>query len=198
MRNPEYTKNIILEKASILFNSKGYKATSISDITTETKMTKGAIYKHFKNKEALEMDAFNHMLSIVSEQLRAKIKAQDSAPTKLRAMLTFFQSYVSMPIIKGGCPLLNTAIEFDDTKADIKKLARKSLLDFKNTIVHILKNGKKYNQIDENLDEEKFASYLFASVEGGIMVSKLSGKNDDILAVIEYLHQSINHITKVV
>ncbi|MEP0479738.1 MAG: TetR family transcriptional regulator, partial [Nonlabens sp.] len=54
MRDPEHTKATILKESANLFNAQGYKATSLSDITTATGLTKGAIYKHFKNKEDLE------------------------------------------------------------------------------------------------------------------------------------------------
>ncbi len=194
MRNPELTKNQILESSSILFNTKGYKATSISDITEETGFTKGAIYKHFTNKEHLEIETFEYMVALISSKLKACIVYEKTAGAKLRALLNFFATYVNKPIIKGGCPLLNTAIEFDESKLPIKKLARKTLVDYKQTIIHILKKGKQYDQIQQGLDEEKFASFFFASIEGGIMVSKLSGKQGDMVAVIDYLEEAICNI----
>ena len=62
MRNPELTKEEILKKSGLLFNTQGYKATSISHITTATGFTKGAIYKHFKNKEELEKEEFDKLV----------------------------------------------------------------------------------------------------------------------------------------
>ena len=56
MRNPEQTREKILKKSGLLFNTQGYKATSISDITSATGFTKGAIYRHFKSKEELEKE----------------------------------------------------------------------------------------------------------------------------------------------
>jgi TetR/AcrR family transcriptional regulator, transcriptional repressor for nem operon len=65
MRQPEITKDLILFKAGTLFNTKGYKATSISDITKATGLTKGAIYRHFTNKQSLESEAFEYLMTIV-------------------------------------------------------------------------------------------------------------------------------------
>ena len=56
MRNPELTRLTILEQSSILFNTQGYKATSLSEICAASKLTKGAIYKHFKDKAELEKE----------------------------------------------------------------------------------------------------------------------------------------------
>lgn len=47
------TKEIIIEIAFKLFLDKGYKNTSMSDLVRETKLSKGAFYHHFKNKETL-------------------------------------------------------------------------------------------------------------------------------------------------
>ena len=47
------TKEKIIEIAFRLFLDKGYKNTSMSDLVKETKLSKGAFYHHFKNKESL-------------------------------------------------------------------------------------------------------------------------------------------------
>lgn len=44
------TKENILNTALRLFARDGYEATSVSDIAGELGMTKGALYKHYKNK----------------------------------------------------------------------------------------------------------------------------------------------------
>lgn len=44
------TKDHILKKALILFAKEGYEAVSVSQIAGELGLTKGALYKHYKNK----------------------------------------------------------------------------------------------------------------------------------------------------
>lgn len=50
---PEKTVQKILDVATELFTKKGYEDTSINDITDKIEMSKGAIYHHFRNKEAI-------------------------------------------------------------------------------------------------------------------------------------------------
>ena len=47
------TKEKILETALELFAAKGYEAVSVSDIAGKLGMTKGALYKHYTNKQHL-------------------------------------------------------------------------------------------------------------------------------------------------
>ncbi|HAE68223.1 MAG TPA: TetR/AcrR family transcriptional regulator, partial [Sphingobacterium sp.] len=53
MSKAEQTRQYIIEKTAPIFNKKGYFATSLSDITTATGLTKGSIYGNFKDKDDL-------------------------------------------------------------------------------------------------------------------------------------------------
>lgn len=194
MRDPKATKESILRKSGILFNTQGYKATSLSDITTSTGFTKGAIYRHFKNKDVLELESLNHLATVMFQKMREKVKEQKTAGSKLKALFTFFESYISNPPVKGGCPLLNVAIEADDTSPMLRKGANQFLSLFRDSIITILDNGVRYNQIKASVDKEFYATLIIASLEGAIMMSKLSGNNSDIKKVNKHLKQQIEQI----
>ena len=71
------TKEIILEKALMLFSQKGYESVSIRDIAAEVGIGNSALYKHFESKQAI-FDSLVEKLkkeylessSIVSEDIR--------------------------------------------------------------------------------------------------------------------------------
>lgn len=194
MRNPEATKETILRKSGILFNTQGYKATSISDITTATGFTKGAIYRHFDSKDSLEMETLIHLSSIMFDTLRGRIKEQKTAGEKLRTVFTFFESYISNPPLKGGCPLMNVAIEADDSNPALRKGALKILSGLRESIVIMLSNGIKHKQIKQGIDKDFYATVIIAGLEGAIMMSKLSGNNEDIKRIIKHLEKQLKEI----
>jgi AcrR family transcriptional regulator len=194
MRNPIETKSAILQHAGNLFNVQGYKATSISHITDSTGFTKGAIYRHFKNKEKLEEQSLVYLMGVMFEKLRAQIKKQNNAVDKLKGVIRFFESYISKSPIAGGCPLLNVAIEADDHSPHLRKKAYSILEILKESIVTILSNGIKFGQIKRNIDEEYYATVIIASLEGAIMMSRLSKTDRDIRLVISHLEKLIEEI----
>ena len=55
---PEETVKLILDVATHLFVEKGYDATSLQDIINETKLSKGAIYHHFRPKKKYLKQSF--------------------------------------------------------------------------------------------------------------------------------------------
>lgn len=195
MRDPETTRATILKKSGILFNTLGYKATSISDITEATGYTKGAIYRHFENKVELEIETLVHLSSLMFDKLRSCVKSERTAPSKLRALFYFFESYITRPPLKGGCPLLNAAVEADDSHPALRKAALRVLREMRESVVRILENGIRHGQLRRNLEVDEFATVIIASLEGAIMMSKLSGSDDDIKRVIVHLDKQVGMMT---
>ncbi|HYC84040.1 MAG TPA: TetR/AcrR family transcriptional regulator, partial [Chryseosolibacter sp.] len=184
----------ILKKSGILFNTQGYKATSISDITTATGFTKGAIYRHFESKEHLEKETLFHLSSVMFEDVRGRIKSATTAGDKLRAIFRYFESYVTDPVVKGGCPLMNAAIEADDAHPSLRKAALRILDILDQSVRTVLQNGMKYKQLRADIDAGYYATLIIASLEGAIMMSKLRGNNDDIRQVIRHLEKAVKEI----
>jgi AcrR family transcriptional regulator len=191
VRNPDQTKERILRKSGVLFNTQGYKATSISDITTATGLTKGAIYRHFKSKAALEKETLFHLSSLMFQKLRAHIKSASTAGDKLRAIFRYFESYITNPEVKGGCPLMNVAIEADDAHPSLRREAVKVLDILRDSVITILKNGIRFNQIKPDTDTGFQSTLIIASLEGAIMMSKLRGDNEDIRKVVKHLEAQL-------
>ena len=187
MRSSEITKAKVLKEATNLFNTKGYKSTSLSDITDATGLTKGAIYRHFENKECLEIEAFQKMMQAIFVALNEKIKAQNNTRDKLFCVLNLFQSYITNPLIIGGCPLLNVSVEVDDTNLELKQKAQQALTVFRDSVERIIINGKTHKQVGALVNEKLVATIMISTLEGGVMMSKLQNSNSDIEIVVNHL-----------
>lgn len=195
MRNAELTKETILKRSAVLFNTQGYKATSISNITDATGFTKGAIYRHFENKEALEIETLHFLSTQMFKNLKAVIKAENTAEKKISALFHYYESLATHNALEGGCPLMNVAIETDDGNPLLKKEALKILNLLRESVIKILDNGIRYKQIKPGIDKEFYASLIIATIEGGIMMSKLANDNNDIKRIVLHLEEQIKMIS---
>lgn len=194
MRNPEVTREKILKQSGVLFNTQGYKATSLSDITTATGLTKGAIYRHFDNKDELEMESLSYLSSIMFTTLKQRIQAESTAPNKLRSICQYYKNYLFSPEVQGGCPLLNAAIEADDNNPALRGRAVSILDMLHQSLVSIFNNGIKYGQLKSYTDVDYYSTLFIANLEGAIMMSKLRGNAQDINRVILHLERLITEI----
>ena len=89
------TKEKILDTALELFSREGYEPVSVSDIAGRLDMTKGALYKHYKNKRDIFDSIVARMEEIFSDSFSsgADDDGEDSLPDNvspaLRAVLDY-------------------------------------------------------------------------------------------------------------
>lgn len=191
MRAPEATRTALLDHAGALFNTQGYRATSLSDITTAAGLTKGAIYAHFTDKAQLEIAAFDHLAAQVMQAFGSVIKAEPTAGQKLRALFRFFQTYVTRPVVAGGCPLQNAAVEADDAHPELRHRVRTLYTALRAGTERVLINGIRYGQLRPELDVQAMATLILASLEGAVLLGRLSGSDADVRAVTDALERLI-------
>lgn len=75
----EQTRQQIIETATLLFARKGFYGTSISDLTGAIGLTKGALYHHFKDKDAIFFAVVDSVSNIWDQAVAYEtIKEKDS------------------------------------------------------------------------------------------------------------------------
>ena len=193
----ERTRQLIIEKAAHLFNQKGFAGTSMQDIMAATGLTKGGIYGHFESKEEIALAAFEHATSYLTRLIADKLAAHTSASSKLGALFNFYRNYLLTPPIIGGCPVLNTSVEADDTNPQLRASVVKVLNRLHKAVANIVRQGVEQGEFKADVDADRFAVLLISMVEGGIMVSKAYGDASPLNTVLQHLEQLIASELKV-
>ncbi|SDJ92327.1 DNA-binding transcriptional regulator, AcrR family [Catalinimonas alkaloidigena] len=188
----ERTRQFIIEKAAPLFNTKGYYGTSMGDILAATGLAKGGVYGNFASKEDIALEAFEFAFQTVIEALNVRIRAEHHALDKLKAILDYYSAYHDTPSVQGGCPLLNTGCDSDDSdlprlRARVKQATQQML----RALVHIIEKGKEYGQVRSEVDAEVMADLVFSQIEGGLVLAKLTGDGVRLQRVLSYTYQML-------
>lgn len=182
---------MIIESAAPIFNKKGYAGTSMSDLTTATGLTKGSIYGNFKDKDDVAVHAFQHNIDLIFDFFSKELKAAGSTLDKLLAYPRGFRKVYRMILSYGGCPILNTAVEADDTHAVLRKMAVDVLAKWKKSIVSLIEKGKSEGVIDAATQAQNMAEILITIMEGGSVLSKVTGEES-------YMHNAIDTAEKMI
>ncbi len=175
----EQTRKRIGDAARHLFVQKGYKATSIEEITAATGSSKGNIYYHFKSKEGL----FLYLLDEWDRDWIAKWQEKEHHyPTAAEKMYAFAEQMVSEDL---NHPLTKAADEFfvgDDKTCEVE-----------DRLAEMVANHLAFNRalIQEGIDKGEFrdgdtaglALVLEALVVG---LSQMSRRSDTRQALATY------------
>lgn len=174
MSKGEETRTIILEKSAPLFNKRGFSGTSLSDIMEATGLQKGGIYNHFANKDAIALEAFEYSYGIIRERYRQALRDAGRDPVKqLLGLLDVFARNVNDPPIAGGCPVLNTAIDSDDSHPQLRFSARNAVTEWRMTIQKIVNRGHERGVFREEIEGDVLATMIIALLEGAVMMARL-------------------------
>ncbi|MEP7258700.1 MAG: TetR/AcrR family transcriptional regulator [Flavitalea sp.] len=194
MSKSETTKAYIIEKIAPVFNRQGYSGTSLNDMTRVTGLTKGSIYGNFLNKDEVAVAAFDHNLGRVSEMILTAMEEATTTRGKLLAMTHVYAQFGQFPFPEGGCPILNTAIEADDTHPVLREKAVVAINSLKNRITRLIRTGIKNKEFRSSTDAGQAALLLLATIEGGIMIARLTGKKSDRQAILQSIDKMIHEM----
>ena len=182
------TRQFIIETTAGIFNMKGYAGTSMSDITEATGLSKGSIYGNFGNKEDVALAVFDYNHGKVHSIIQQRIIAAKTYHDKLMVYAQVYDQFTRSTFPVGGCPILNTAVEADDTNSLLKDRAAKAILRWKKSVQDLIQAGVDAGEFKEGLDHQRLALSIVALIEGGIMISKVTNSQaclDKIMNTVE-------------
>ncbi|MFC7441737.1 TetR/AcrR family transcriptional regulator [Laceyella putida] len=180
MRKGEKTRTHIIMKSAELFNQKGYAGTTMQDIIEATGLTKGGLYRSFSSKDEIALEAFKYAGEVLWGHFSAAVAGSKTATEKILAMCNVYSDTVHNPPIKGGCPFLNTAVESDHSFPVLRDQALAAYEHMLAFIQSILMQGVADGEFQSDMDTESVASFIFSSIEGSIMSSRLTRDNKHV------------------
>lgn len=192
----EQTRQTILAEAAQVFSVKGYAGTSMDDLMRATQLTKGGIYNHFANKDALALDAFDFSINMIRERFTTALNGKTTTRERLHAVTALFRSLRDDPLLEGGCPLLNTAVEADDTHPALRERVQAAYEEWRIYIMRTITRGIRRGEVVGDVSPEQVATVMMSALEGGVMLSKLYGDNIHIHTVSDYLNGYIDSFTR--
>lgn len=191
MSKAKQTKARIIQQAAVVFNQQGYAGSSIADIMQATGLKKGGIYNHFSSKDELAVAAFDYAVSLMSQQIWSAVKTKSNAVERLQALVSSYLAYVEAPPVMGGCPILNTAIEVDDTDSPLRDRAIAAMSSWRSLIVRIIQKGIKKNEIPATVEPDTIATIIICTIEGAIMMTQLEKNPVHLQRAIAHLQSYI-------
>jgi TetR/AcrR family transcriptional repressor of nem operon len=185
MKKGERTRQLILEQAAAVFNRKGYEGSSMSDLTEATRIQKGGLYRHFESKEQLALEAFQYAFRKAQE---ARWHVPVAGEPQLQVLLGFIERFVDPagPLVPGGCPILNTAVDADDGNELLLQAVQAELKGWLERLAAQVEAGVASGEF-RACDSKAVAAFLIGSLEGALMISRVQRDRDVLKRSAQFL-----------
>jgi TetR/AcrR family transcriptional repressor of nem operon len=186
-------KQEIISIAREIIHSKGYQATSISDILHAANIGKGQFYHYFSSKYDLGLAVIEDLVQEWNEQLIIGIFQSTEAPkSKLNKMLDWAITFHTGLESKPGCPIGNLAIEMSEHDETFRVKIQQFFERWIEAIETALEEMINQNQLDSTIDTRKSAEAMIATIEGGILLMKNHLNINILIDVIDVIRHQFN------
>ncbi len=179
------TKQYVIAKIIEHVHLNGFSETSINDIIAITGVKKGNLYFHFKNKEELILEALKEAHKQYMEYLSYHTQTEHNPLNKIIAMLDAVYAYHIKRKFRGGCIFGNTALEMADKSSTCRKFIHEVFVQWIEWIATNLEAAVAKRLLIANTPVQELSNYIVAALEGGILLSKVTKKPENLHYTIQ-------------
>ena len=191
MQKGDETKEKIKEAALNLFHRRGYGSTSISDIIETTGVKKGNLYFHYSSKENLAIEVLKEALSVYEDYISSKT-AGSTAVEKIHSMIDAITDYHITGRYTSGCIFGNMALESGGNGSEISEFVKEVFAGWESNFERLITRGVRDGELRLKETPVVFARMIIASIEGGIMLSKVYGESGPLVSCTDFIRSALS------
>ena len=170
-RDPERTRERLLQAAFQEVRRTGFRGAGINTILAATNVTKGALYHHFDSKEALGYAIVDEIIAKLVRDRWLRPLLSDGQPIDILVGIVR-RLPVGPADVRESCPLLNLAQEMSPLDEQFRKRLESIFLDWQEGVATLLRKGQSQGTVRRDLNPDETASFLVAMVEGYATLAK--------------------------
>lgn len=173
----------ILQTTCDLLEKQGYHGTGLNEIVKESGAPKGSLYYYFpEGKEQITAEAVLQSGQVVSERIRAGLAASSSAPKAIHDFILLIAENVERSGFAAGVPLTAVAMETATQSERINLACREAY-----GMIQAAFTEKLLESGYSNAKAQELGTFVTASIEGGIILSRTFHTADPVRMVAKHL-----------
>ncbi len=184
-RPREFDESEALRAAMRTFWSKGYEATSISDLTDAMRVSRSTLYASFGEKDQIFDRAVDLYTEEISNERYAILRDAKSARTGLR---DFFQHHINVSTgdrYPGGCLIVNTAVGNAGVPDRVSKFVAERALHAEKAIRELLLRGQASGEISRDKDVHALARMFMATTYGIHVLARMHRNRRNLEPIVD-------------
>ncbi len=191
----ETTKETILKAAFELSTLFGLESLTIGTVADKVGLSKSGLFGHFKSKEKLQVMVLEYSAFKFTQTVLVPATKEKRGIPRIKGIIEYWLKWTDT-VIKGGCPLLTAAIEFDDRPGVVQDKVQE-LLGMKIKFIEKAASiAVDEGHFPKNTDVKQFAYELYSLMIGHHIYARLLKNKDAKKQLNKSLEQLINHYQK--
>ena len=185
--NQNDKKDLIMASALRVMTKKGYYGSTIDDIVSESKMSKGAIYHYYKSKKEVYLELIVYLESKYTDMF-ATVNKESTSAKKLKKLFTIWSDQLEKePGFFQSFSIFQSMSRHDK---DFKQAMQRMYNRFQKFIELIIIEGVESKEF-KKIDPKTSALSLILNLDGISWFSLFESKNLDAKSYIDQMSDYI-------
>ena len=151
----------------------GYRSADLDAILAAAGVTKGALYYHFDDKEALGYAVLDEVMTSDLHQKWVQPLRNPKDPIDALVRIVRSES-LKREDVQRGCPLLNLSQEMSGLDEGFRRRTARLFGNWHDAVAGALREGQKRRVVRNDIDANETATFLIATYEGYVVLTKNS------------------------
>ena len=174
IRSVTETRSRIIDAAAVLIAERGFKRTSVDDVIERARLSgKSHFYHYFRSKDQLGLEVLSRQFERFAERGLAMLREPMIDP--MERLNLFIDSLVVLQTERGfriGSPFGNLATEMADMHEGFRERLTLVFERWASQLQALLWEARPY--LVEDVDTVRLSRFIIATLEGAMMMSKVS------------------------
>lgn len=180
-RPVQYDRELALQKATDLFWSVGFAATSLDALSEATEMTRPSLTGAFGDKEALYIEALKRYRDAGMDAMRSTLSGKRSLRAELAELLQDATDvYMASADAARGCLLIGTASVEAVHRTSVRHVLKESLGAFNTVLEERIRKAVADGELHSEIDAVGLAA-VASAIMHSLAVRARAGESRDVL-----------------
>lgn len=158
----------ILETATDLFASQGYRATGVNEIIEKSGVAKATFYSHFPTKDDLCLAYLKSVDTLALDSIKAFVAKKRTPWARFLAVIESLEPWLKGNDLR-GCSFLNMVAEAPDYKSPLRKVGKQHyqkirVLVRQLTVELVASDEQHYGMLDPDAITDEYMVIISGSV----------------------------------
>ena len=183
-RPREFDVDEVVCDAMEVFQTRGYAGTSLVDLIGGTGLTRGSLYKAFKDKRTLFLAALDRYMTAGTEKLRS-ILATGSPRDAIRKALMQTARACTRKRGRRGCLVVASATELASKDKQICQQIGRGFSRLERLLEDAIRRGQATGEIKSQRDPEALSRFFLCTMEGMGVLGKTGRTAKEMSEIVE-------------
>lgn len=180
-----FDQEIAIERASELFQLKGYKSTSLEELINVMQIQRGSFYNTFGSKKELFLEIIKRYDTKSLNDLRKSLDETENPIELIKSIFLKLASNTSNKTIK-GCFAGNTIVELDCTDKELTNQAKLHLMQLEQIFIEQIELAKTKNRVNPNANSKFIGNYLLNLWNGLNITRRIYPASEELKKQVEF------------